>query len=151
MHCNSISSHQFRTWANSEWSFWIHGEIPPVINIWKVFQLLLLFQPPPINIWKNFQLPVPPNPPPPPTRLLAIKEYNCSSPPAFKCQRYREDWPSNQNYSINISMQKLFNQSVQFIKSFVRYTWFKGPTIYKASSIFYHAHPIIIKVTFSLS
>ena len=74
--------------------------------------------PPPINIWKNFQ---PPHHPPP-TRLLAIKEYNCSSPPAFKCQRYREDWPSNQNYSINISMQKLFNQSVQFIKSFVRYT-----------------------------
>ena len=63
-----------------------------------------------------------PTPLPPPTRLLAIKEYNCSSPPAFKCQRYREDWPSNQNYSINISMQKLFNQSVQFIKSFVRYT-----------------------------
>ena len=30
MHCNSISSHQFRTWANIELSFWIHGEISTV-------------------------------------------------------------------------------------------------------------------------
>ena len=30
MHCNSISSHQFRTWANFELSFWIHGEISTV-------------------------------------------------------------------------------------------------------------------------
>ena len=29
-HCNSISSHQFRTWANFELSFWIHGEISKV-------------------------------------------------------------------------------------------------------------------------
>ena len=45
-------------------------------------------------------------------------------------------------------MQKSFNQSVQFIKSFVRYAWFKSPTIFKASPIFGHTHPIIIKVTF---
>ena len=44
-------------------------------------------------------------------------------------------------------MQEQFNQYAQFIKSFVRYTWFKSPMIYKASLIFYHAHPIIIKVT----
>ena len=51
------------------------------------------------------------------------------------------------NYSININMQELFNQSAQFIKLFVRYTWFKSPMIYKVSSIFDYAHPIIIKVT----
>ena len=42
-------------------------------------------------------------------------------------------------------MQKSFNQSAQFIKSFVRHTWFNSPMIYKASSIFDHAYPIIIK------
>ena len=46
-------------------------------------------------------------------------------------------------------MQKSFNQSTQFIKSFVRYTWFKSPMIYKVSPIFEHAHPIIIEVMFS--
>ena len=46
-------------------------------------------------------------------------------------------------------MQKSFNQSAQFIKSFVRYTWFKSPTIFKASPIFDQTHPIIIIVTFS--
>ena len=46
-------------------------------------------------------------------------------------------------------MQKSFNQSAQFIKSFVRCTWFKSPTIFKALLIFDHTHPIIIKVTFS--
>ena len=51
------------------------------------------------------------------------------------------------NYSININMQELFNQSAQFIKLFVRYTWFKSPLIYKVSPIFDCAHPIIIKVT----
>ena len=44
-------------------------------------------------------------------------------------------------------MQESFNQSAQFIKSFVRYSWFKSPMIYKASPIFEYAHPIIIKVT----
>ena len=44
------------------------------------------------------------------------------APPVFKCQRYRVDWLSNKNYSITISMQKSFNQSAQFIKSFARYT-----------------------------
>ena len=52
-------------------------------------------------------------------------------------------------YSLTISMQKSFNQSAQFIKSFVRYTWFKNPTIFKASPTFDNTHPIIIKVTFS--
>ena len=33
-------------------------------------------------------------------------------------------------------MQKLLNQSAQFIKSFVKYTWFKSSMIYKASTIF---------------
>ena len=38
-------------------------------------------------------------------------------------------------------MQKSFNQSAQFIKSFVRHTWFKkSPMIYKASPIFDYAH-----------
>ena len=46
-------------------------------------------------------------------------------------------------------MQKSLNQSSQFIKSFVRYTWFKNPKIFKALPIFDHTHPIIIKVTFS--
>ena len=30
LQCNSIWSHQFRTWANVELSFWIHGEISTV-------------------------------------------------------------------------------------------------------------------------
>ena len=49
-------------------------------------------------------------------------KYNCSGPPVFKYQIYGVDWPSNQtkNYSIIISIQKLFNQSAKFIKSFVR-------------------------------
>ena len=46
-------------------------------------------------------------------------------------------------------MQKSFNQSDQCIKSFVRYTWFTSPTIFKALLIFDRTHPIIIKVTFS--
>ena len=33
-------------------------------------------------------------------------------------------------------MQKSFNQSAQFIKSFVRYTCFKSPIVYNASPIF---------------
>ena len=41
-------------------------------------------------------------------------------------------------------MQEPFSESAQFIKSCVRYTWFKGP---KASPIFDYAHPIIIQVT----
>ena len=51
--------------------------------------------------------------------------------------------------AITISVQKSFNQSAQFIKSFVRYTWFKSPMIFKPLLIFYHTHTIIIKVTFS--
>ena len=43
------------------------------------------------------------------------------------------------------------NKSAQFMKSFARYTWFKSPIIYKASPIFEHANPIIIKVTFSFT
>ena len=39
-------------------------------------------------------------------------------------------------------MQKPFNQSSQFIKSFVRYTWFKSLMIDKTSPIFDHAHAI---------
>ena len=64
--------------------------------------------------------------------LKTLAKY--SGLPAFKCQR---------------DMQKSFNPSAQFIKSFVRYTWFKNPTIFKASPIFDLTHPIIIKVTFS--
>ena len=46
-------------------------------------------------------------------------------------------------------MQKSFNQFGQFMKSFVRYTWFKSPMIYEALPIFDSAYPIIIKITFS--
>ena len=28
--------------------------------------------------------------------LKAVTKYNCSRPPAFKCQTYRVDWPSKQ-------------------------------------------------------
>ena len=52
-------------------------------------------------------------------------------------------------YSITTSMQKSFSQFAQFIKSFVRYTWFRSPMLYKPLPIFDHAHPIIFKVTFS--
>ena len=44
------------------------------------------------------------------------------------------------NHSIN-----LLNSSNQF----VRYIWFKSPMIYKASLIFDHHRPKIIKITFS--
>ena len=73
--------------------------------------------------------------------LKTLVKYNCSGPSAFKCQV--------EYYSIIISMEKSFNQSAQFIKSFVRYTWFKSPTIFKALPIFDHTHPAILKVTFS--
>ena len=43
------------------------------------------------------------------------------------------------NHSINL-----------LILSFMRYTWFKSPMIYKALPIFDHSHPIIISVTFSV-
>ena len=46
-------------------------------------------------------------------------------------------------------MQKSFNQSAQFLKPFVRYTWFKSPVVFKDLPIFDHTHPIIINVTFS--
>ena len=46
-------------------------------------------------------------------------------------------------------MQKSFDQFTQFIKSFVRYTWFKSAMINTTLPIFDHTHPIIIKVTFS--
>ena len=46
-------------------------------------------------------------------------------------------------------MQKSFNQSAQFMTSFVRYTWLKSPMIYKTSPMFDHANPINIKATFS--
>ena len=72
--------------------------------------------------------------------LKTLAKYNCNGPSAFRCQRCRVEY-----YSVTISMQKSFNQSVQFIKSFKRYIWFKSPMIYKASPIFDHAHPIIIK------
>ena len=73
--------------------------------------------------------------------LKTLVKYNCSGPSAFKCQV--------EYYSIIIGMEKSFNQSAQFIKSFVRYTWFKSPTIFKALPIFDHTHPTILKVTFS--
>ena len=83
--------------------------------------------------------------------LKTLAKYNCSGPPPFRCQRYKVDWIDHQtkNYSITISMQKSFNQYPQFIKSFVGFTWFKSPMIYKASLIFYLAHPIIIKAAIS--
>ena len=83
--------------------------------------------------------------------LKTLAVYNCMSPPAFKCQRFRVHWSSDQNHSITINMQKSFYESAQFIKSFVIYNWFKHPMIYKASPIFGYAHPVIIKVTFSFS
>ena len=81
--------------------------------------------------------------------LKTLAKYNCSGPPPLRCQRYKVDWAGHQTktYSITISMQKSFTQYAQFIKSFVRYTWLKSPMIYETSLIFYHAHPIIIKVT----
>ena len=65
----------------------------------------------------------------------------------LKDQRYKIDCPSNQKLLITNRILKSFNLSVQFIKSFVRYTCFMSHMIYKASPIFDHAHPIIIKGT----
>ena len=45
--------------------------------------------------------------------LKTLAKYNCSGPSAFTYQRYRVEY-----YFITISMQKSFNQSAQFIKSF---------------------------------
>ena len=81
--------------------------------------------------------------------LKTLAKYNYSGPQHLDIKD--PEWTGHQtkNYSITISMLKSFNQSAQFIKSFVRYTCFKSPMIYKISLIFYHAHPIIIKVIFS--
>ena len=65
----------------------------------------------------------------------------------LKDQRYKIDCPSNQKLLITNRILKSFNLSVQFIKSFVRCTCFMSHMIYKASPIFDHAHPIIIKGT----
>ena len=78
-----------------------------------------------------------------------LAKHNWSGPPAFKCQRYRVNSLSNQTFFITISIQKSFNQSAQFIKSFARCTWFKSPVICKAMPVFEHAHPIIIEASFS--
>ena len=48
-------------------------------------------------------------------------------------------------------MQKSFNQSAQFIKSFVRYTRFKSCMVYEASPIFEYNHPITTSVLMPLS
>ena len=63
--------------------------------------------------------------------LKILTKYNWSGPPLFTCQRYKVDWAGHQtkNYFITISMQKSFSQYAQFIKLFVRYTWFKSPMI----------------------
>ena len=83
--------------------------------------------------------------------LETLAMYNCRDTPAFKCQRFRVDWLSNQKLFITTNMQKWFTQSAQFVKSFVRKTWFKSPMIYKASPNFDYAHPLIIKATISFS
>ena len=61
-----------------------------------------------------------------PIKTLAV--YNCRGPTEFECQ--------TKHFCITINIQKPFNQSPQFIKSFVRYTWFKNLLIYRASPIF---------------
>ena len=76
-------------------------------------------------------------------------KYNCSGLPAFKCQRYTVDWPSNQKLFHCYQHAKIIQSISQFSKSFMRYTWFKSPMIYNASPIFDYAHPIIVTVTFS--
>ena len=85
--------------------------------------------------------------------LKTLGKYNCSGPPPFRYQRNKVDWAGHQTkiYSITISMQKSFSQYAQFIKSFVRYTWYKSSMVYTASLIFYHAHQTIIKVTLSFA
>ena len=41
------------------------------------------------------------------------------------------------------------NHSVNLLNSFVRYTWFRCPMVYKAPPIFDQAHPRTIKITLS--
>ena len=52
--------------------------------------------------------------------LRTLAKYNRSGPPAFQCKKYRVDWLSSQKLFYHYSMQKSFNESAQFIKSFVR-------------------------------
>ena len=78
--------------------------------------------------------------------LKTLTKCNCSGPPRIPMSKIQS---RVEQYSITISMQKSFNQSLQFIKSFLRYTWFKSPLIYKALPIFDNVHLIIINVTFS--
>ena len=79
--------------------------------------------------------------------LKTLAMYNYRGPTEFKIQSRLIIKPKIIPFPFN--MQKLFNQFAQFIKSFVSYTRFESPIIYKASPIFDYADPIIIKVTFS--
>ena len=63
--------------------------------------------------------------------------------------QYGASFKAKKKCSITSSMQKLFNQSAQFIKSIMRCTWFKSPTIFKTSPNFDHTHPVILTATFS--
>ena len=53
--------------------------------------------------------------------LKTLAMYYCRDPLAFKCQRYRVDWPSNQKLFHHYQHARTV-QSAQFIKSFVRDT-----------------------------
>ena len=61
---------------------------------------------------------------------------NCSDTTAFTCQWYQVDWPSNQKLFHQYQYGKIIQSIHSFNllnSSFVRYTWFRNPTVYKTS------------------
>ena len=45
MHCNSIPSHRFWSWANFDLSFWIHGEISTVNGEHSIADIITMSSP----------------------------------------------------------------------------------------------------------
>ena len=95
--------------------------------------------------------------------LKTLAMYNCRGLPAFKCQRYRVYWSSNQKllhyYQHARTVQKIcsvyqiiceiLNSAAHFIHSLLRKSRFQGPKTKKAMLIFDHGHSNIFRQTFN--
>ena len=77
--------------------------------------------------------------------LKNLAKCNCSGPPAFKCQRYREDWRSNQKPFHHYQYSKIIQSICSIYQIICEIRMIQESS--RASSIFDHAWLIIIKVT----
>ena len=75
-----------------------------------------------------------------------LTTYNCSSPPAFKCQRYRVDWSSNQKLLHHCVHAKTIQSICTIYQIICEIHLIQEPHICKTSTIFGYAHPRINKV-----